>query len=161
MSLLLRDAAPGDVPLVLGFVQALAAFERQPERCVVTAEALGAALFGTPRRCQAIIAWADGRAVGHVLWHGIFDPLSGTPGAYVMHIFVAEDRRGGGIGRTLLAEVARRLLAEGGTILTWGVRTWNEPARGFYRALGAEEDPGLSVRMALTGEPLARLGEAA
>lgn len=159
--LVLRDAAPMDVPVVLGFIRALATYERQPERCVLTEGALAEALFGTPRRCKAMIAWRDGRAVGHVLWYDTFDPLSGTPGCYVMHLFVADDLRGGGIGRALLAELARRLQAEGGSLLTWGVLTWNEPARGFYRALGAEEDPGRSMRMALTGEPLAALARAA
>lgn len=158
---LLRDARPEDLPAVLGFVRALAAFEREPERCVLTAEALEAALFGAPRRCRAILAWEAGQAVGHVLSHDIFEPLTGTHGCHVMHLFVAEAHRGRGIGRALLAEVARRLSAEGGTHVTWGVRTWNEAARAFYRGLGAEEAPAVSVRMGLRGDALAMLARAA
>ena len=160
-AILLRDATPADLAAVLGFVRALAAFEREPERCVLTEEALSAALFGTPRRCRAILAWEAGQAVGHVLSHDIFEPLTGTHGCHVMHLFVAEGHRGRGIGRTLLEEVARRLVADGGTHVTWGVRTWNEPARAFYRGLGAEEAPAISIRMGLRGEALAALARAA
>ncbi len=161
MSLLLRDAAPRDVPVVLGLMRDLAAHEREPERCVISPDALAAALFGAPPKCHALLAWEAERPTGLALWHGIFEPNTGTPGYYVMNLVVAEDRRGSGIGRALLAELAHRLRVEGGSIITWGVRSWNEPARGFYRAIGATEDAGLSVRMALTGEPLARLADAA
>lgn len=161
MSLLLRDATRQDVPVVLGLMRDLAAHEREPERCVVSPDALAAAMFGAQPKCHALLAWEAARATGLALWHGIFEPNTGTPGYYVMNLVVAEDRRGRGIGRALLAELARRLQTEGGSIITWGVRAWNEPARGFYRAIGAEEESGLSVRMALTGQPLARLADAA
>ena len=57
-------------------------------------------------------------------------------------------------------ELARRLAAEGGTAIGWGVKRWNAPSIGFYRSLGAEGDPGLSERMSLGGAALARLAGA-
>ena len=47
------------------------------------------------------------------------------------------DARGAGIGRALLVELARTAEARACGRLEWAVLTWNEPAIGFYRELGA------------------------
>ena len=47
------------------------------------------------------------------------------------------DARGRGIGRALLSKVASIAVARGCARLEWQVLDWNEPAIGFYRALGA------------------------
>ncbi len=157
----LRDATPADVPLVVAFVRMLAVYERQAERCTATPEAMRRALFGaSPPLCRALLAWRGDAAVGAVLWHGTFSPLTATHGYFVANIVVAEEHRGQGIGRAFFAELARRLAAEGGTSIGWGVKRWNAPSIGFYCGLGAEGDPGVSERMMLTGAPLARLAEA-
>lgn len=156
---ILRDATPADVPAVLDFVRMLAAYERQPERFTAGADAMRAALFGAQPLCRGMLAWHDARPVGLVLWHTTFSPFSATPGYWVANIVVAEDCRGLGIGRAFFAELARRLAAEGGTAIGWGVKRWNAPSIGFYRSIGAESDPGISERMSLGGAALARLAE--
>ena len=161
MAFTLRDAAPADVPAVLDLVRLLATYERQPERFTAGAEAMHQALFGAAPLCRGMLAWQGARPVGLVLWHTTFSPFSATPGYWVANVVVAEDCRGMGIGRAFFAELARRLRAEGGTAIGWGVKRWNAPSIGFYRSLGAEPDPGVSERMSLAGAPLAALAEAA
>lgn len=157
MSLTLRDAGPEDVPLVLGFVRRLAAYERQPDRFTATPEAMRQALFGAPPLAQGLLAWRGAGAVGVAIWTRTFDPFAARPGYWLANLFVAEECRGQGIGRAVFAELARRLRDEGGAMIGWGVKRWNAPSIGFYRALGAEHDPGISERMTLSGAALARL----
>jgi GNAT superfamily N-acetyltransferase len=59
--------------------------------------------------------------------------------AQVDALYVLPDRQGRGIGRLLLQESARRLLALGYVRLTIGVLSANLPARAFYEAMGGVE----------------------
>ena len=54
--LALRDATPQDVPLVLGFVRALADYEKLLHDVQATEDDFRRLLFGEPRRAEALIA---------------------------------------------------------------------------------------------------------
>jgi ribosomal protein S18 acetylase RimI-like enzyme len=70
-------------------------------------------------------------------------------------LYVVEARRGQGIGRALLRQVARIAVERGADRLEWGVQKVNEAAIGFYGHLGARfTDDFMACR--LTGEPLRR-----
>ena len=157
MTLRLRDATPGDVPVLLRLLRALAAYERKLDRCVVDEAGLARLLFGPCPYARGLLAEREGRALGMALWHTTISSFSGRPGYWVEDIVVEEAARGRGIGRAMLAELARRLLAEDGALLHWRVLRWNAPAIGFYRGLGAEGDPGEWEEMRLSGDALARL----
>jgi GNAT superfamily N-acetyltransferase len=66
------------------------------------------------------------------------DDTSGST-AQVGALYVRSDRRGEGIGRALLGEVARELAGLGFSALHISVLTANRPARGFYEAMGGHE----------------------
>jgi GNAT superfamily N-acetyltransferase len=51
---------------------------------------------------------------------------------------VRPSTRGEGLGRALLAALAEECVRRGYTRLQWWVLNWNDPAIGFYKALGAE-----------------------
>jgi len=68
--------------------------------------------------------------------------------------------RGMGIGKALLAHLARRCVAEGLGRLEWWVLDWNEPAKGFYKRHGARMMDEWTV-CRVTGEALTKLAEAA
>jgi GNAT superfamily N-acetyltransferase len=78
-------------------------------------------------------------------------------GIYLEDLYVEPEHRGGGIGKALLAALAKRCLDEGLTRLEWSVLDWNEPSIGFYRSLGAVPMDDW-VRYRLAGEALARIG---
>jgi GNAT superfamily N-acetyltransferase len=56
---------------------------------------------------------------------------------FLEDLFVAERARRHGVGRALLADLARTVVARGWGRLNLNVLTWN-PARAFYHALGFE-----------------------
>jgi GNAT superfamily N-acetyltransferase len=134
-----RRAQLDDVPVVLGLVKELAAYEREPEAVVATEEQLRAALFGEAPKVFCLVA-ADhaGDVVGFALWFFNFSTWLGVPGVYLEDLFVRPTARGAGHGRALLTELTRIAVANGCGRVEWAVLDWNTDAQGFYRSLGAE-----------------------
>jgi ribosomal protein S18 acetylase RimI-like enzyme len=82
-----------------------------------------------------LLARRGGEAVGFVAaWLRDRD-------CYVDNLHVHPGLRGGGIGRALLGEAARRLAAAGATSASLGVFAANRAALRFYAALGGEVGP--------------------
>ena len=136
-----RPATAADVPVVLELVRALADYEREPDAVETTEAMLTEALFGEhpAASCHvAVDAEVDGGAVvGFALWFPTFSTWTGRPGLWLEDLFVRPDARGTGLGKALLVELAGICVARGWTRFEWWVLDWNEPARGFYRSLGA------------------------
>lgn len=133
----LRPATPADAATLLTLVRGLAEYERAPGDVVATEGDFVRALSSTPREMDAIIAEHDGRALGFALFFPTWSTWRGRPGVHLEDLFVIPEARGKGIGRALLARVAAVAVARGCARLEWQVLDWNEPAIGFYRALGA------------------------
>jgi GNAT superfamily N-acetyltransferase len=152
-----RRVREEDVPAVLALVEGLAGYERL-DGGTMTESQLRDALFGAAPALFAHVAEVDGEVVGCALWFVSFSTLRGVHGIYLEDLFVRPERRGLGLGRALLAALARECVERGYARLEWSVLNWNEPAIGFYRALGAEPMSGWTVYR-LTEEPLRRLGE--
>ena len=135
--LTIRPATPADVPLIRRFIRDLAEYERLLHEAQATEEALREHLFGPRPYCEVIIAEdADGPA-GFALFFHNYSTFMAKPGIYLEDLFVRPERRGAGIGRALLAELARLAVERGCGRLEWSVLDWNEPAIGFYKRLGA------------------------
>ena len=83
------------------------------------------------------MAEVEGEPAGFALWFSTFSTFRGQPGLYLEDIFVKPVYRGRGIGKGLLATVAKRAVERGCGRLEWSVLDWNTPAIGFYRSLGA------------------------
>ena len=71
-------------------------------------------------------------------------------------LFVVPEHRGRGVGRTLLAHLARLAVERGCGRLEWAVLNWNRDAIGFYDRLGARPNSEWTVYR-LAGEALATL----
>jgi GNAT superfamily N-acetyltransferase len=67
-----------------------------------------------------------------------FSTFSGRPGIYLEDLFVRPAQRGKGIGKALLAQLARQCVTNGWSRLQWAVLDWNTPSIEFYKSLGAE-----------------------
>ncbi len=137
MSLAIRAAAPADVPLVLRFVRELAAYEREPDAVVATEADFHAALFGPRPTAEAVIAEDGAQPLGFALFFHNFSTWTGKPGLYLEDLYVTPAARGRGVGKALLAHLARTAVDRGCARLEWAVLDWNEPAIAFYRSLGA------------------------
>lgn len=132
-----RQASEGDVPLVLSFIRELAAYERLSHEVVATEENLRANLFGEQRYAEVLIAEHDGAPAGFALFFHNFSTFLGKPGIYLEDLYVKPEFRGAGIGKMLLARLARLAKERDCGRLEWWVLDWNEPSIGFYERLGA------------------------
>ncbi len=152
----IRPATRADVPLVLEFIRALARYERLEHEVLATEADLGEALFGERRHAEVVFACSDGKAVGFALFFHNFSTFRGRPGIYLEDLFVLPEARGRGIGRRLLAYLARTAVERRCARLEWAVLDWNEPSIRFYRSLGAVPMDEWTL-FRLTGDALALL----
>jgi GNAT superfamily N-acetyltransferase len=133
----IRPATADEIPLVLEFIRELAAYERLEHQVAATTADLSAALSGPRPFAEVVFACVDDTPVGFALFFHNFSTFHGKPGIYLEDLFVRPHARGRGIGKRLLAWLARAARERGCARLEWGVLDWNAPAIAFYRSLGA------------------------
>ncbi|ALA16351.1 MULTISPECIES: GNAT family N-acetyltransferase [Chelatococcus] len=160
MSLVIRPAQPADLGLVAALVRELAEYEKLAHEVEATEGDLETALFGANPRVFCDIAEWRGEPAGFALWFYNFSTFLGRHGLYLEDLFVRPAFRGEGIGKALLAHLARRCVEEGLGRLEWWVLDWNEPAIGFYKRQGARMMDEWTV-CRVTGDALTKLAEAA
>jgi GNAT superfamily N-acetyltransferase len=152
----IRPATPADIPQILAFIRALAAYEREPDAVTATEAGLLMDGFGPHPFYSCLMAEQDGRPAGFALYFFNYSTWMGRPGLYLEDLFVPPEFRGLGIGKALLKKVAAVAVERGCRRLQWEVLDWNTPAIDFYRAMGAEFlDEWRNVRV--SGEALTRL----
>ena len=149
-------ATPADAPLILALIRELADYERMSDHVVATEADVERALFGERPCAEAVIARVGDEAVGFALFFQSFSTFVGRPGLYLEDLYVRPAHRGRGIGRGLLAHLARLAVERGYGRFEWSVLDWNELAISSYRRAGAVPMDEWTVYR-LTGEPLRAL----
>jgi GNAT superfamily N-acetyltransferase len=158
-SLHIRPARPGEAPLVLELIRALAVYERLAHEVDATEPDIEAALFGPAPRVFCDIAELEGMPVGFALWFYSFSTFRGRHGIYLEDLFVRPEHRGRGVGKALMARLAARCVAENLPRFEWSVLDWNMPSIDVYKRLGAVLMDEWT-RCRLSGEALMALAEA-
>ena len=134
----IRFATAEDAALVVRLVRELTEYQQGPLDNVKLTEAdIIRDSFGAAPRIETILAEADGKTAGFVVFYHNYSTWAGRPGIYLLDVYVREWARGYGVGRRLMAEMARLARERGSTKLDLSVLAWN-PARGFYERLGFE-----------------------
>ena len=141
---------------MLGFIRALAEYERLLDQVEADEADIAALLFAPHPRAFCDIAEWDGEPIGFALWFYNVSTFKGRCGIYLEDLFVRPEARGRGAGKALLAGLARRCLDEKLGRLEWAVLDWNAPSIAFYDALGAASLNDWIIRR-VTGEALERL----
>lgn len=136
--LTIRPARPDDAETIANLVYELAVYEKLEQFAKGTPEDFRRHLFGPNPHAEAMIADVEGKPVGFALVYTTFSTFRGRPGLYLEDVYVRPEYRGKGIGKALLANVARLARDRGYARLEWSVLNWNAPAIGFYRSLGAQ-----------------------
>ena len=156
MSLTIRRAEPRDAGVILDLIRHLAVYERLAHEVTASKADLTATLFGANPQVFCEIAEWQGEAAGFALWFYNYSTFLGRHGLYLEDLYVREEFRSHGIGKRLLATLAKRCIDENLGRFEWSVLDWNEPAIAFYERQGAKlRKEWLGCR--LTGEALAAL----
>jgi GNAT superfamily N-acetyltransferase len=135
--LTIRQATPADVPAILNFIRELAAYEREPDAVFATEGDLLRDGWGSTPRFTALMADFDGQPVGFALFFTSYSTWRGHHGIRLEDLYVTPALRGRGIGKALLASVARIAVEQGCPRLEWDVLEWNAPAIAVYERVGA------------------------
>ena len=130
-----RFATADDTGLLLRFIRELAVFERAPDAVVATETDLRDHGFGPEPKFEAILAFIDGEPAGCALFHARFSTWLGRPGLYLEDLYVAENARGRGVGKRLMARLAAIAVERRWGRIDFHVLDGN-PAREFYHRLG-------------------------
>lgn len=156
----IRPAVPSDGERVAEMAAALSAHEGEPPP-PFDAEAFRRFGFGPMQRFEALVAEADavpGRGtdlIGYALYADMFHVGIGTPGLHMIDLFVEPESRRTGVGRGLMAALARICREREGTWITWQCLPSNAEAMTFYnRIRGRRYD---AANFELAGAALERL----
>jgi GNAT superfamily N-acetyltransferase len=133
----IRAATVADAELIATFVRELADYEKLAHEARANAADFARELSAPQSIIHVLLAdWHDEPA-GFALYFFNFSTFVGRPGLYLEDLFVRPHLRAHGIGRALLAELARVAKARNCGRMEWAVLNWNEPAIKFYLSLGA------------------------
>ena len=163
-SITIRSATESDIQTILGFIRALAKYERLEHECIATEEGLRKTLFGQRAYAEVVFACQNGgpsgppgTPVGFALFFHNYSTFLGKPGIYLEDLFVNPEARGRGIGKRLLQWLAKTTVERDCGRLEWSVLDWNEPSINFYKSLGAVLKSEWQI-FRLTGPALSALG---
>ncbi|MGE5723416.1 MAG: N-acetyltransferase family protein [Sphingomonadales bacterium] len=160
MTIRIRDASPGDVGTIHGFILALADYEKLRHEVHADPEMLARHLFGPRPAAEVLIAEDEGAPIGFALFFHNFSTFEGRPGIYLEDLFVTPEARGRGAARALLARLAQLAIERDCARLEWAVLDWNAPAIAFYRSIGARPMDEWTVQR-IDGDALTALAKGA
>ena len=94
--------------------------------------------FGPRSAFAALIAERAGEPVGYAIHWPTYDTETAARGLWLSDLYVVPAARRAKAGRILMAEVARRAVAQNAKFINLLVLERNQRARAFYRAIGQE-----------------------
>lgn len=138
----IRKGNPEDMESVLGLIQELAIFEKEPEAVVITVEDLVRDGFGENPLFHVFVAEIEDESsnkeiVGIALYYYRYSTWKGKT-IHLEDLIVKEKMRGTGLGSALYAEIMRQGKKDNVRRVEWNVLDWNTPAVKFYENSGAK-----------------------
>jgi GNAT superfamily N-acetyltransferase len=155
---IIRAARADDAPTIVALVHRFNSEDGNPSGALtgIDFRSLG---FGAQARFRTLLAETAGRVLGYALFYPSYDTEFGAKGFYLQDLYVMPEARRCGIGRGLMAAVARACEVDGGRYLFWNAHERNRAGRAFYARLGAREEP--VVTLSLQPDALRRLADEA
>ena len=153
----IRFATEADCPLILGFVKALAAYEKMSDQVIATEELLHEWIF-EKKKAEVLLLSEDQKEVGFALFFHNFSTFLGRAGIYLEDLFVLPEYRGKGYGKALLKRLAQITVERNCGRLEWSCLDWNKPSIDFYLSLDAVPMDEWTVYR-LTGDTLKKMAE--
>ncbi|WP_026892479.1 GNAT family N-acetyltransferase [Lacrimispora aerotolerans] len=157
MEITFRYADRQDLGLILEYIKELAEYEKLQDEVVATEEILEEWIFDQ-KKAEVILAQADGKEAGFILFFHNFSTFLGRAGIYLEDLFVRSEYRGSGVGKALLKKLASITVERDCGRLEWSCLDWNQKSIDFYRSMGAVSMDEWTVYR-VTGDSLKELAE--
>lgn len=133
----IRKGEIDDMTAVLGLIQELAVFEKEPDAVVVSVDDLVRDGFGEKPLFHTFVAELNGEIIGMALYYYRYSTWKGKT-IHLEDLIVKEAHRGTGAGLALYTEIMKQGKKDGVRRIEWNVLDWNEPAIRFYEKSGAK-----------------------
>ena len=95
--------------------------------------------FGADRWFECLVAEVDDRLVGYVLFCKAFEAHTAQRRLWIGDLYVRAEARHHGVGRALIAAVARHALQRGCDAVYWELWRKNGSGEAFFQSLHGEE----------------------
>lgn len=135
--MVIRKATEKDMPAVLGLIQELATFEREPDAVKITADDLVRDGFSGNPLFHCFVAENEKGIIGIALYYYRYSTWKGKT-IHLEDLIVRESERGTGAGSALYSQIIAQGKQDGVRRIEWNVLDWNEPAVRFYEKTGAK-----------------------
>ena len=133
----IRKGKPEDMQAVLGLIQELADFEKEPDAVLVTVDDLVRDGFGPVPLFHVFVAEVESEIVGIALWYYRYSTWKGKI-IHLEDLVVKDKMRGTGLGYALYSEIIKQGKRDNVRRIDWHVLDWNAPAIEFYEKSGAK-----------------------
>ncbi|MBZ4044722.1 GNAT family N-acetyltransferase [Flavobacterium hibisci] len=133
----IRKGKPEDMESVLGLIQELAIFEKEPDAVLITKEDLIRDGFGENPLFHVFVAEVEKEIVGIALYYYRYSTWKGKT-IHLEDLIVKEKMRGTGLGSALYSEIMKQGKKDNVRRIEWNVLNWNTPAVNFYENSGAK-----------------------
>ncbi len=133
----IRKGNPEDMKAVLGLIQELAIFEKEPDAVLVTVEDLIRDGFGSIPLFNVFVAEVKNEIVGIALYYYRYSTWKGKT-IHLEDLVVKDTMRGTGVGYALYSEIIKQAKKDKVRRIDWNVLDWNTTAIDFYEKSGAK-----------------------
>ncbi|TDE46946.1 GNAT family N-acetyltransferase [Flavobacterium rhamnosiphilum] len=142
----IRRGEPQDMQAVLGLIQELAEFEKEPDAVLVTVDDLIRDGFGPVPLFHVFVAEVESdpsdseqakQIVGIALYYYRYSTWKGKT-IHLEDLVVKDKMRGTGLGYALYSEIIKQGKKDQVRRVEWNVLDWNTPAIEFYEKSGAK-----------------------
>lgn len=133
----IRKGNPEDMQSVLGLIQELAIFEKEPEAVVITVDDLVRDGFGENPLFHVFVAEVEEEIVGIALYYYRYSTWKGKT-IHLEDLIVKDKMRGTGLGSALYTAIMKQGKKDNVRRVEWNVLAWNTPAVKFYENSGAK-----------------------
>ena len=135
--LTIRLAHPDDAALLTSLILELAEYDGLGGEAAVTEEDVARDAFGPKPKFRALIAEWEGQVAGYACFFEIYSTFQGHAGIFLDDIFVRPAFRNKGIGKALLARVAKIAWEEDYFCVRWETLAWNSTGIEFFQKTGS------------------------
>ena len=137
MAATINPITPPEIPVLLELIRELARFERLEHEMEATTESLHESLFGPRAVAGALLAHEGGLVAGYAIYFFSFSSFLGRRGVWLDDVYVRPQFRRRGVGRRLVAAVARIGAEHNCGRFEWTALNWNRSALDVYQKMGA------------------------
>ena len=137
MDISIQKATPQDMPAVLGLINELAIYEKEPDAVKITEKTLLDNGFGDHPLFTCFVAKTGHDVVGMALCYFRFSTWDGKS-LHLEDLVVKESLRGKGVGQQLYDQVMLFGGESGVKRVEWVVLDWNTSAIEFYKKSNAK-----------------------